>query len=433
MHPRRFFQTLYTDLRPDTERGRLVRSAGATVVLKIGGAVITFGASLVYARALQPHGYGLYAYVLAWAGLLTLPAGLGFPLYLVREGAKFPSSLRSLLAWADSRLLVSGLLFGIMLVCAFFLPQAADARWLFVVAAPLPLLNNMGDVRAALLHVLGWVARSQWPKFILGPGLTLAVLAGLWVWRGRLYPVELIASIVAAATLTVLINQFQFRRAVREFDSESMPSVNIKSALPFMWLGMLYMINSRTDLIMLGSIKGAHDAGIYAVAMRAGEVITFVLMAADMVLRARIARLYHDGDYHVLQRLLTAAVRRIALLSAPLAILFIVAANPLLHHLYGSAYADGATPLRILAGAQFLSVLFGSTDHILNMTGHERLTMRAVAVSVLLNIVLNFLLVPPLGIDGAAIATATSLIVWNFLLWFWVRNKLQLHPSVFGI
>ncbi len=411
----------------------MVRSAGVTAALKIGGTLITFGASLVYARALKPHGYGLYAYVLAWAGLLTLPAGLGFPLYLVREGAKFPSSLRPLLAWADSRLLVSGLIFGILLICAVFLPQAAGARWLFVVAAPIPLLNNMGDVRAALLHVLGWVARSQWPKFILGPGLTLAVLAGLWIWQGRLYPVELIASMVAAAILTVLINQLQFRRAARNLDSKSLPSVSIKSALPFMWLGMLYMINNRTDLIMLGSIKGAHDAGIYAVAMRAGEVITFVLMAADMVLRSRIARLYHDGDYHVLQRLLTAAVRRIALLSAPIAILFIVAASPLLYHLYGPAYAEGATALRILAGAQLFSVLFGSTDHILNMTGYERLTMRGVGVSVLLNIILNFILVPPFGIEGAAIATSTSLVVWNFLLWFWVRSKLQLRPSVFGI
>lgn len=101
MRPRQLLHTLRADLKPDTERGRLVRSTGVTAGLKIGSTLIAFGASLVYARALEPHGYGLYAYVIAWTALLTIPAGLGFPAYLVREGAKAPASLRWLLAWAD--------------------------------------------------------------------------------------------------------------------------------------------------------------------------------------------------------------------------------------------------------------------------------------------------------------------------------------------
>lgn len=429
MRLRTLGESLRADLRFGTERGRLVRSAGVTAALKIGSTLIAFGASLIYARALKPHGYGLYAYVVAWAALLTIPAGLGLPAYLIREGAKVPASLRWLRRWADMRVLASGAAAGVLLACAVFLPEAAGARWLFVVAAPLPLLNNLGNVRRSLLQAQGWVARAQWPFLILGPVLMLAVLALLWLWRGRLYPIELVAAMTGAALLPLAINQLQLRRATPRPGTERHESARIRAALPFMWLGMLYLVNNRTDLIMLGSLKGAHAAGIYAIAARAGELVTFFLMAANMVLGPRIARLYHEGDLVLLQRLLRAASRRVLLLSAPVAILFIVAARPLLHYLYGAAYAEGAIALQVLAGAQLVNVFAGSTGTILNMTGHERLTMWGVGMSVLLNIALNGALIPLYGIEGAAIATGLSLVVWNILLWYWVRRRLHLRPT----
>lgn len=60
---------------------------------------------------------------------------------------------------------------------------------------------------------------------------------------------------------------------------------------------MLYLVNNRADLIMLGSLRGAHDAGIYAVASKAGDLVIFFLMAASMVLSPRIARFYHKSEH----------------------------------------------------------------------------------------------------------------------------------------
>lgn len=436
IHPRHLLRLLRADLRSDTERGQLVRSASVTAGLKIGGILIAFGASLVYARALEPHGYGLYAYVMAWTALLNIPTSLGFPAYLVREGAKSPCSLRRLRRWADSRVLLSGTATGLLLASAVFVPQAAGARWLFVIAAPLPLLNNLSDVRRSLLQALGWVARGQWPFLILGPALMLTALAGLWIWRGRLYPIELVAAMTGAALIPLMINQLQFRRATSgtAIPGQGSPhSMRVRRALPFMWLGMLYLINNRADLIMLGSLRGAHDAGIYAVASRAGELVTFFLIAANMVLSPRIARFYHEGDHERLQRLLTAAVRRVFILSLPLALLFVVAARPLLSHLYGSAYAGGAIALQILAGAQLFNVMAGPTGNILNMTGHERRATVGVGLSVGLNIALNGIFIPLYGIQGAAMATGTSLVAWNILLWYWTRRHLGIRPSILGI
>lgn len=432
MRLRKLHDMLRADITGTTERGKLVRSAAATAALNLGGTLIAFGSSLLYARVLGPHDYGLYAYVIAWASVLTVPVGLGLPPYLVREGARSIESLRWLRSWADARVVVSGLIMAAIMACAVFLPAAAGARWLFVIAAPLPLLNNLGHIRRALLRANGWVARSQWPGLTLSPALMLAAMAGLWAWRGTLRPMDLVMSAAALALVPLLINAYQLRLAAPD-SNKKRSSVRIRNALPFMWIGMLYLLNSRTDLIMLGAIKGAHEAGVYAVTARAGSLVAFFLTPADMVMATRIARLHHENNHDLLQRLLSGATRRVFAISIPIAIIFIFAARPLLSWVYGLSYADGAVALRILAGAQLVSVIAGPTATLLNMTGHEKLAALGVGASVILNIALNAALIPLYGIEGAAIATGISILTWNMLLWYWIRRHLRLRPTAFGL
>ncbi len=432
MKPGRLLDTLRADLRGDTERGAMVRSAGLTAGFKIIATAIAFGASLIYARALGPHGYGLYAYVIAWAMLLAIPVGMGIPGYLVREGAKMPASLRWMRRWADKRVIASGLVIAILMACAYFVPQAAEARWLFVVAALLPLLGSLGGVRSALLRAKGLVARSQWPALIAGPALMLAVLAILWGLRGRLYPIELVAAMMGATFLQLAINEFQLRRAAPGPRVTPAAPIRIRAALPFMWLGGLYLLNSRVDLIMLGSINGAHDAGIYAIATRAAALVPFVVTAANLVLAPRIARLYHSGDHKLLQRMITAAARRAFIATLPLALLLIVAAWWLLYYLFGADFTPAARPLQILAGAQLAVVAFGSVGTILNMAGQEKKSMIGLALAVVLNVILNAILIPRLGPTGAAIATGSSRVFAQALLWFWLRHRIHIRPSPFG-
>jgi len=430
---RRIGKFLHSELRGDTERGRLVRSAGATATLKIGATALAFGASLVYARVLGAHDYGLYAYVAAWAALLSIPAGLGIPAYLTREGSKWPGSVNFLRRWADMRVLVSGIVVGVILACAYFFPQAAGARFLFIIAAPLPLINNLGNVRRALLQACGWVARAQWPFMVLGPALMLAAILGIWMARGKLSPIDVMSAMTAAALVPLLVNHRQLRRASGSILEPSHPSPRLRVALTFMWLGGLYMVNSRMDLLILGAIKGAHAAGVYAVSVRAAELVTFFLAGANMVLAPRIARLYHQENRDFLQRLLSRASLRIFMASIPVALVFILFGGGLLGYLYGAEYEQGATALRILAVAQLANVFVGSTGTIMNMTGHESIAMRVIGLSVVLNVALNFALVPAYGASGAAFATGISLVVWNLVLWYWIRRRTGLRPSALGI
>ena len=66
------------------------------------------------------------------------------------------------------------------------------------------------------------------------------------------------------------------------------------------------------------------------------------------------------------------------------------------------------------------------------MTSHEKDTLIALAASTIVSIILNSLLVQHWGVEGAAIATTTSMILWNIILIIQVRRKLGIDPTILG-
>lgn len=410
----------------------LVRSAAATTALNAGYAFIGFLASLLYARVLGPHDYGLYAYVIACCQVLIIPSGLGLSSYLVREGAKSPRSLLWLLHWADLRILIGGVVAATMMMCAALIPAGAGSRVLFLIAAPLPLLTNLGAVRKALVQAHGWVARSQWPQLILAPGLVLMAIAGLWLWRGQFTVAQLMTVTVLALLPAIAANSVQLKMATHGSVAFEPALTSIRSALPFAWLYGVYLINSRVDVIMLGGLRGAREAGIYAVAVRASELVPYMMAVAHMTIAPKVSRLHQDGKHEQLQRLTTATAVRVVLATLPLAATLIFGAHILLELFYGSKFADGAVVIQILAISQLIVVGVGPVAVLLTMTKHANLCARAFSVGAVLNISLNAILIPHFGIVGAALATSISTSFSYLSCWYTVRRKLGLRPSFLG-
>jgi O-antigen/teichoic acid export membrane protein len=95
---------------------------------------------------------------------------------------------------------------------------------------------------------------------------------------------------------------------------------------------------------------------------------------------------------------------------------------------FGPEFVPGWPVLIIIAAAQLFSTSVGSTQRILAMTGHQLLLMYVTVSSVVLNVVLNLLLVPPYGIMGSAVATAAATVVTNILNLLTVNRSLGLWP-----
>ena len=94
-------------------------------------------------------------------------------------------------------------------------------------------------------------------------------------------------------------------------------------------------------------------------------------------------------------------------------------------------YALGYTTILILAFGQLFNVAVGSTGYILTMAKKESLVMLSIGIGVLTNILLNYFLVPIMYIEGAAIATSASIIVWNIMMLIFVKTKTKINPTIF--
>ena len=90
----------------------------------------------------------------------------------------------------------------------------------------------------------------------------------------------------------------------------------------------------------------------------------------------------------------------------------------------GQSFKVGAVTLLVLLSGRFYSSVCGSVGSVLQMTGNQHLFQNILLVAAILNVFLNYILIPISGIQGAAIASFFSVIVfWNTIMVIVVKRK----------
>lgn len=198
-----------------------------------------------------------------------------------------------------------------------------------------------------------------------------------------------------------------------------------------MLISGMHVINHRTDTIMLGLITGAEAVGIYTVANRAAQVILLVQTAVNAALAPTIAALHAAGKMSRLQAVVTASARLVLLVSFSMALALALFGRPFLS-LFGPEFLDAYPTLLILVAGCVVNTAAGSVSLLLVMTNYEREAAVGIGIGVVLSVLLNALLIPPWGVEGAALATSISMMVRNIFTAFVVARRLGIHSTAFG-
>jgi O-antigen/teichoic acid export membrane protein len=182
---------------------------------------------------------------------------------------------------------------------------------------------------------------------------------------------------------------------------------------------------------MLGILQGSQAVAVYVVVSNLSQLIVFSQIAINNVLAPNIASLYAVGNIKKLQNLVTQCTRLVSATSFVTTVILILSREWLLQ-LFGNEFIQGANALIILAIAQLVNASTGPVGLLLNMTGHERYTAMTASVGAITNTFLNLLLIPKLGVNGAAIATGISIIFINILNCVWVGKKISIASTALG-
>ena len=415
-----------------------------TFGLKIALTCLSMLTSLVLARVLGVAGYGTYTYTMAWISLLSIPAQFGLDRLLVRNMAAYQAQgawglMRGLLRWADLVVLSVSLGMALLTMAVAWVlverwhMQAFSALW--VVPLILPLLSLMG-LKSGALQGLHHVVVSRLPEMLLRPLAFLVFIGGAYVFLGGRLSVDWAVAMNALAVgVSLLITVYLLRQRFPQSAKEAIPTYQtpawVRSALPLTLIGGMNVINHRFDTLMLGALVGPEAVGIYNVANRGAQLILFIQTTVNLVLAPTIASLYASGNMLRLQRVITKSSRVVLLVSLTSAIILVVFGSEFLS-LFGSEFQQGYRTLFILSVGMMLNAAAGAVNVILIMTKYERDAAVGVGASAGLNVLLNAAFIPQWGAEGAALATAISMIVRNLALALWVYRKLGIHSTALG-
>jgi O-antigen/teichoic acid export membrane protein len=429
-------------------RAELSRGAIGSLTVKLGSTLLGLVLAVILARNLGPEGYGIYAYVFALVSLIAIPAQLGLPALVVRETAKAQvyaqwGMMRGLWRW--SAFAVGGisvlLAFVALLLSELFSERFSSTQLTtFAFGIVLIPLVALGNLRGAALRGLRRVIQGQLSESVLRPGiLILLVLAAvIYLAPARLSPAHVMGLNAVAATVSFIIGAILLWRA-RPGELAATPRPEYASrawltaAIPLALIAGMQLINKNTDIIMLGLFRSAEEVGVYKVVVTGAMLVAFGLQAVTMAISPHFARIYSQNDMERLQRLVTLSARAILLFSLPVVLILVFFGDVVLVRVFGKEYVSGQLPLAILAVGQLVNAAMGSVGMLLTMTGHEWETARAVVIAAIVNVILNLTFIPPFGMTGAAVATAITLIVWNLLMWWAVRQRLGIESMAFRI
>ncbi|GAA1792063.1 hypothetical protein GCM10009682_12600 [Luedemannella flava] len=191
--------------------------------------------------------------------------------------------------------------------------------------------------------------------------------------------------------------------------------------------GVLQTALQRVDVLLVATIAGLRAAAVYAVAGRFVVLGQFANQAIAQSVQARLAEAVTLRDRPTSLALYQGATAWLVLLIWPVYLLTAVFA-PVYLGLFGAGYRAGVPVVAVLAGAMLVASASGMVDMVLAMAGRTSWNLVNVAVALAAMVVLDLLLIPPLGALGAALGLAVAVLINNLVPLVQVGRLVALHP-----
>jgi O-antigen/teichoic acid export membrane protein len=181
---------------------------------------------------------------------------------------------------------------------------------------------------------------------------------------------------------------------------------------------------------MLQHSGSPDDVAVYYAAAKTLALVTFVHFAVSAAVGHRFSEYHVTEDHDRLKDFLNDSIRWTFWASLAASVV-ILAAGPMLLSLFGARFVEGYHLMLILVVGLMARASVGLIKRLLNMLG-ERACAGVYASAFALNLVLCIVLIPRIGVDGAAIATSTALVVESIMLFFFTKRRLGFHVFIWG-
>lgn len=192
----------------------------------------------------------------------------------------------------------------------------------------------------------------------------------------------------------------------------------LSAALPFAFIGVLYTIEYQADTVLLSYYADETAVGIYNAPLTLIMGLLYVARAYRDAIYPLMVRLY-AGAQETLRVVYETSIKYLLLITLPIAIGTTLAAPQIISLIYRDRFAASVPVLQILIWAFVLLVLQIPSARLMIVAGRQHEVARLQALTLIVNLGLNLLLIPRLGAEGAAWARlASAALTIAVLLWY---------------
>lgn len=391
---------------------RLTRNTTLLTVATIGQKVVAFAYFALIARMVGVEWTGKYFLALSITTMVGVIADFGLTPVLVRDAAKHPGREKELLQNVlGLKIGLTVLAFLAAVVITHVFGHDAQTRQLVYIATLVMALDTIhltiyGVFRAR--HRLGiesiGIFIGQW--ITLGIGVTSLVIEPS-------LPL-LIGALFAGSSWNVLFAAWHLKRqGIKPWHVSFRVSVwgrLLRAAWPFALAAIFVKIYSTTDALLLEFYLGEAALGIYSIAYKLTYAFQFFPMAFVAALYPTFSALIHSGERAELQKTFERAVWYMLILSVPIVLGLWAVADQLIVGVYGQEYAAAVYPFRVLIFALLFIFLDFPLGALLNADDRQKTKTAIMGGTMVINVVLNILLIPSMGIVGACYAALAAFV-----------------------
>jgi O-antigen/teichoic acid export membrane protein len=407
---------------------KIAKGTGIIFTGTIIGTLLGFIGTVIIVRYLTTEDYGLFSLALTvigiLAGLSTLGLGSGATRYIAYfKGKQDSKKIFGVIVSSIQITLTASVL------CSIFLFLASDAISMAIVhnndlstilrilsitipfsilsVTVLSIFRGFGVVEPKVYFsdVLQQILRI--PFFIAVVFLGLALIGAVYAYLGVIVITCVALIMYAAKKLPAFIQ--------KEGHFEPMRKELLYFSLPLFGEGILAIIITSTDKLMLGYFKTPETVGLYSVALSLANFIPIVLTSLAFIYLPIMSQLFSKNLFDEMKRTYAVLTKWVFSATLPIFLIMFLFPDAVLNILFSARYMQAAIALQLLALGFFTHTFLGPNSATLTVMGKTRLVLLNVIVRTIMNVFLNLLLIPPMGIAGAAIASAISLTTGNIL------------------
>jgi O-antigen/teichoic acid export membrane protein len=383
------------------------KNTGMLFVGRVGSLLIKMVVSIAVANYLGRGQNGILAGGTVYIYFFSAIATLGLDQFIVKELHAFPESRDKILGTSFGMKIMAGLLCIPLIWLAFHVYPAKGTPYHYVF-----ILSFIGVIQAFTVIDSYFQSQVQ-SKYIMHVQIAGNLVSAAIKLTLIFTKMPLIYFVYAYAFDFLLISigyYVTYQRKGRNIFRWTYDWVLAKKLLAFSWpliiSGIMVALYMKIDAIMLQNMKGVKEAGAYQTVATLSEAWNFVPSVIVTSLFPAILNARRD-DLDRYNKRIQNLYDLMVYLSVPVA-LIITFASPLIYKLYKPEYAYAAPVLSVHIWSGVFVFLGAANSQYLIAEDLNTLTFLRTGFGAIVNIVLNLILIPKMGMMGAAVATLAA-------------------------